>query len=385
MAPSWPRSATGCRKPKSPTAAKSLKSERQVEPPRLRSRLAAPAGPGPAGLRLGQRPPATPEHRRDAAAPSAASALKQIGSFDAPVYVTGAPGFPQAPLRRRAAGADRGPERRPPRPAPSSTSATSSTTAASAACSRSPSRPTTRAASASTSITRTPRAASRSTSSSAAAPPGPRGGSRRQVITIPHPVNSNHNGGQLQFLGNLLYFGTGDGGSGGDPPNNAQNKDVLLGKLLRIDPRAARRQALLGARQQPVRRQARARRDLQLRPAQPVPLLLRHDRTGSRGSRSATSARTSSRSSTTRPSAGPTAPTSAGTPSRASRKYTDENSGTPDPGGTVKPIFAYPHSRGGSCSIIGGYVVRDRHLPACAGATSTPTSARASCAPWSRT
>jgi glucose/arabinose dehydrogenase len=62
-------------------------------------------------------------------------------------------------------------------------------------------------------------------------------GSQRKVIGIPHPVNANHNGGQLQFLGNLLYFGTGDGGSGGDPPNNAQNKDVLLGKLLRIDPR----------------------------------------------------------------------------------------------------------------------------------------------------
>src|SRR5215218_5537849 len=62
-------------------------------------------------------------------------------------------------------------------------------------------------------------------------------GSRRQVIGIPHPVNANHNGGQMQFLGNLLYFGSGDGGSGGDPPNNAQNRDVLLGKLLRIDPR----------------------------------------------------------------------------------------------------------------------------------------------------
>ena len=62
-------------------------------------------------------------------------------------------------------------------------------------------------------------------------------GSRRKVIEIPHPVNANHNGGQMQFLDGLLYFGTGDGGSGGDPPNNAQNKDVLLGKLLRIDPR----------------------------------------------------------------------------------------------------------------------------------------------------
>ncbi|MFP5388422.1 MAG: PQQ-dependent sugar dehydrogenase, partial [Thermoleophilia bacterium] len=61
--------------------------------------------------------------------------------------------------------------------------------------------------------------------------------SRRTVIEIPHPVNANHNGGQLQFLGNLLCLGTGDGGSGGDPPNNAQSKESLLGKLLRIDPR----------------------------------------------------------------------------------------------------------------------------------------------------
>jgi hypothetical protein len=43
-------------------------------------------------------------------------------------------------------------------------------------------------------------------------------------------------------------------------------------------------------------------------------------------------------------------------------RYRDENSGTSDPGGTVKPVFAYPHSRSGSCTIIGGYVVGDRSL-----------------------
>ncbi|HTU14756.1 MAG TPA: PQQ-dependent sugar dehydrogenase [Solirubrobacterales bacterium] len=63
--------------------------------------------------------------------------------------------------------------------------------------------------------------------------------SGRPVITIPHRENSNHNGGQLQFHGHDLYFGTGDGGGGGDQPGNAQNKDVLLGKMIRIDPRAA--------------------------------------------------------------------------------------------------------------------------------------------------
>jgi hypothetical protein len=36
----------------------------------------------------------------------------------------------------------------------------------------------------------------------------------------------------------MLYLATGDGGNAGDPPENAQNRDVLLGKVLRIDPHA---------------------------------------------------------------------------------------------------------------------------------------------------
>jgi len=56
------------------------------------------------------------------------------------------------------------------------------------------------------------------------------------VLTVGHPTNTNHNGGQLAFgPDGYLYAGTGDGGSGGDPSNNAQNLNVLLGKILRID------------------------------------------------------------------------------------------------------------------------------------------------------
>ena len=57
------------------------------------------------------------------------------------------------------------------------------------------------------------------------------------VLGVPHPTNTNHNGGQLAFspLDGYLYAGTGDGGAGGDPPNNAQNLNVLLGKILRLD------------------------------------------------------------------------------------------------------------------------------------------------------
>jgi glucose/arabinose dehydrogenase len=62
--------------------------------------------------------------------------------------------------------------------------------------------------------------------------------SRRKLIEIPHPTNENHNGGQLQFgPDGSLFLATGDGGGAGDPKGNAQDRNSLLGKLLRIDPR----------------------------------------------------------------------------------------------------------------------------------------------------
>jgi glucose/arabinose dehydrogenase len=62
-------------------------------------------------------------------------------------------------------------------------------------------------------------------------------GSRRRVMTIPHPGATNHYGGQLQFRSNgHLYISTGDGGGANDPENDAQRGNSLLGKLLRINP-----------------------------------------------------------------------------------------------------------------------------------------------------
>lgn len=56
------------------------------------------------------------------------------------------------------------------------------------------------------------------------------------LLTIRQPGFSNHKGGQLQFgPDGYLYIGTGDGGSGGDPGNRAQNLGEMLGKMLRID------------------------------------------------------------------------------------------------------------------------------------------------------
>ena len=169
---------------------------------------------------------------------------------------------------------------------------------------------------------------------------------------------SNHNGGLLLFgPDDLLYVGTGDGGGGGDQHGargNAQDLGSLLGKILRIDPRAG------GGRPYPVPGSnpfvgplRRARRGLQLRPAQPVALLVRpQDR---RPERSATSARTRTRRSTSCGAARAAARTSAGARSRAARA-TRPASRRP---ATSRPVIVRSHADG-NCSITGGVVVRDR-------------------------
>jgi glucose/arabinose dehydrogenase len=59
--------------------------------------------------------------------------------------------------------------------------------------------------------------------------------SSSQVLFVDQPV-SNHNGGNIAFgEDGYLYIGLGDGGGGGDPSNNAENPNNLLGAMLRID------------------------------------------------------------------------------------------------------------------------------------------------------
>jgi glucose/arabinose dehydrogenase len=189
-------------------------------------------------------------------------------------------------------------------------------------------------------------------------------GSRREVIVVPHPVNANHNGGQMQFLGNLLYFGTGDGGSEGDPPRNAQNKNVLLGKLVRIDPRPG-----AGGRRYSIPSSnpfvGRAGLDEIYSYGLRNPFRFSFDTTHGRpriaigdvgGDRfeeldyeTVAAAR------------------GANFGWNAFEGYARFREGAPDPGGTTKPVFAYSHNRDGSCSIIGGYVVHDPHLPSLRG------------------
>ena len=190
-------------------------------------------------------------------------------------------------------------------------------------------------------------------------------GSRRLVIEIPHRANSNHNGGQLQFHGDLLFFGTGDGGSAGDPPNNAQDRESLLGKLLRIDPRASDGRPYSVPDGNPF--VGRTGRDEIYSYGLRNPFRFSFDRVTVPKARLAIA------------DVGQDAfeeldylgVDRAGGANfgwdafEGFAPYTSFNGGTPDPGGTIKPIFVYGRERG--CTIIGGYVVGDPRLPSLRG------------------
>jgi glucose/arabinose dehydrogenase len=56
------------------------------------------------------------------------------------------------------------------------------------------------------------------------------------LLRVPHQQFSNHNGGWIDFgPDGFLYLAVGDGGGGGDPLENGQDRNTLLGKMLRID------------------------------------------------------------------------------------------------------------------------------------------------------
>jgi glucose/arabinose dehydrogenase len=183
-------------------------------------------------------------------------------------------------------------------------------------------------------------------------------GSRRGVIEIAHPVNANHNGGQLQFLGDLLYFGTGDGGAGGDPPNNAQNKESLLGKLLRIDPRPSDGRPYSVPADNPF--VGKPGRDEIYSYGLRNPFRFSFDTTSAKQPRIAIGDVGQNRFeeldyTTVTAAAGANFGWDA---FEGFSRYDEEAGDTPDPGNTTRPILAYGRGRdGGTCTIIGGYVV----------------------------
>ncbi len=186
-----------------------------------------------------------------------------------------------------------------------------------------------------------------------------RSGSGRKVLVIEHSENSNHNGGQLQFgPKGLLYIGTGDGGSAYDPPENAQNRNSLLGKLLRIDPHRKGKRRYTIPRSNPFAGKGKAGRPEVFSLGLRNPFRFSFDRRtrsiviGDVGQdqweevdyRSVKSA-------------------------RGANFGWDALEGThrvgsdpsPVPAGAVPPIFEYSHA-GGNCSITGGFVSRDPRI-----------------------
>jgi glucose/arabinose dehydrogenase len=180
----------------------------------------------------------------------------------------------------------------------------------------------------------------------------------RTVLTIPHNLQGNHNGGQLQFgPDGFLYAGTGDGGSGGDPSNNAQtttpappsemngvNHDYRLGKLLRVDRVNGGASVFAYGLRNPWRfSYDRNTGDLII---------------GDVGQDAFEEVDFAA------------APANGAGANYGWRMYEGAHTypnGAPagSAPGTVLPVVEYPHSAG--CSITGGYVVRDPALPELAG------------------
>jgi Glucose / Sorbosone dehydrogenase len=180
--------------------------------------------------------------------------------------------------------------------------------------------------------------------------------SRRTVLVIPHQAASVHNGGQLQFgPDGHLWISTGDGGSGGDSEDNARDLSSLLGKLLRIDPRPSGGRAYGIPADNPYvgvdgsdeiysygfrnpwrfsfdrRTGSLAIGDVGEGLVEEVDYV---ERSGARGA-------------------------NFGWPQYEGDRLYDPSRPGPDP--PTFPILAYRHEDG-NCTVIGGYVVRDRRL-----------------------
>jgi glucose/arabinose dehydrogenase len=163
--------------------------------------------------------------------------------------------------------------------------------------------------------------------------------SARVLLALDQPY-SNHNGGGLAFgPDGGLYVGTGDGGSGGDPEDRAQNMQSLLGKMLRFDvskPGSVPEIVALGLRNPWRYSFDRANGDLYI---------------GDVGQNAIEEVDYTPRG-------------SAGLENygwdlyEGSQRFEDKAAG---PGQLVFPVFQYSHSQG--CTVVGGYVYRGKGRP----------------------
>jgi glucose/arabinose dehydrogenase len=163
---------------------------------------------------------------------------------------------------------------------------------------------------------------------------------QRTLLSVPDPY-ANHNGGHLAFgPDRMLYTSIGDGGSGGDPEDRAQNPGSLFGKLLRLDvskPQVNWTKAAFGVRNPWRFSFDRVTGDLYL---------------GDVGQSSVEEVDFTPRDS-------PGLENYGWNRYEGSKVYEAGNLG---PGKLVFPVFEYDHGQG--CSVTGGYVYRGSARPA---------------------
>ena len=188
-------------------------------------------------------------------------------------------------------------------------------------------------------------------------------GSARLVLRMEDP-ESNHNGGLLLFgPDGLLYVGTGDGGGGGDQHGargNAQNLGSLLGKLLRIDPRASGGRAYSVPGSNPFIGRAGARGEIYAYGLR-NPWRFSFDRKRGDLSIGDVGQNAYEEINFVRRGAGRGA-NFGWRPYEGRARYAEGESAP----GHVKPVIVRSHSDG-FCSVTGGVVVRDRRLRALRG------------------
>jgi glucose/arabinose dehydrogenase len=179
--------------------------------------------------------------------------------------------------------------------------------------------------------------------------------SARQVLAVDQPY-PNHNGGLVLFgPDHLLYVGLGDGGSEEDPQRRGQDLSTLLGKILRIDPRASGGQPYTVPRDNPFVNRSGARPEIYSYGLRNPWRFSFDSKTGALAIGDVGQNQFEEVDLVARGKG-----SGANFGWSAYEGFTRFNTDQQAPG-AVPPVFVYTHAVG--CSIAGGYVVRDRGLP----------------------
>jgi glucose/arabinose dehydrogenase len=183
--------------------------------------------------------------------------------------------------------------------------------------------------------------------------------SRRKVIVVRHRQAPNHNGGTALFgPDRRLYLAPGDGGPHGDPENDAQRRNSLLGKVLRISPRAK------GGYRVPHSNPFVGRKGRDEIYAMGLRNPFRFSFDSATGALAIGDVGYGSREEVDYV-ADPQPGMNFGWNDFEGTLETPFGSGT-NASPRIDPVFEYDHG-GGRCAITGGYVVRDPGLPSLAG------------------